>query len=553
MAFGGLGLGNDLEIFVTEEAHDHLKLATNHAARKMLWKKGKNLPNPEVVLFSDFVVKVNRRGKRQRRVMLVTDRAIYNLVANNYGKCRRRIDLSGLLSITISKQGDEFVLHVPEEYDYHYDSPAKGSIVQQIKKGFHQTMTRLFPGEARKLIERETDAVDLKKFVLTRKERRKLKTSQAIEKRKRELAPELFEKKEPVRQEPPKEEKNDRGMTQLMSGKYCPDDFELLKVIGRGSFGKVIQVRKKDDGQIFAMKTLKKKNLVLRRQVEHTNAERHILQQLKHPFLMKLRFAFQTDAKLYLVLDYYKGGELFFHLKKKRRFPEDVVRIYIAEIALALAHLHSLKVVYRDLKPENVLLDEQGHICLTDFGLSQLESDLENETTNFCGTPEYLAPEIIAGAGHDKAVDWWSLGVLLYELTVGLPPFYSTNVNEMYAMIQRGKLRFPPFLSQGCKSCIVKLLHRDPKLRMGSADGVSDLMMHPWFDTLDWNKLLRKEIDVPYKPMCLDDTDTSNFDRTFTSEPVVDSLAPDTTLPQGMLDDDTFGGFTFGNKSSMLR
>merc|ERR1711994_394190 len=205
------------------------------------------------------------------------------------------------------------------------------------------------------------------------------------------------------------------------------------------------------------------------------NAERKILQSLQHPFLMHLRYAFQTEAKLYFVLDYYRGGELFFHLKKKRRFSEYQAQFFVAEVGMALGHLHSLDVVYRDLKPENILLDYSGHICLTDFGLSKdlstIRRDSDDEEAlsfSFCGTPEYLAPEIVMSLGHGKAVDWWALGILLYELTVGIPPFYSQNVNEMYRYIKQAALRFPPKLSKDCKTLITGLLKRNPKQRLGS-------------------------------------------------------------------------------------
>ena len=228
-------------------------------------------------------------------------------------------------------------------------------------------------------------------------------------------------------------------------------DFVLFLCFG------FLLVRKKDTGEIYAMKILKKKALIAKHQVEHTNAERKILQQLQHPFLMHLRYAFQTDAKLYFVLDYYRGGELFFHLKKKRRFSEAQAQIFVAEVAMALGHLHSLDVIYRDLKPENILLDHSGHICLTDFGLSKDLGPSNEDAHTFCGTPEYLAPEIVMNLGHGKAVDWWSLGILLYELTVGIPPFYSQNVNEMYRKIQEAPLLFPPNLSNPCKDLVTKV------------------------------------------------------------------------------------------------
>jgi len=310
-------------------------------------------------------------------------------------------------------------------------------------------------------------------------------------------------------------------------------------------------VKKKTDGKVYAMKILKKAAIIARNQVEHTKAERKILQALQHPFLMTLRYAFQSKDKLYFVLDYYQGGELFFHLKTARRFPEDVARVWVGEVALALGHLHSLSVIYRDLKPENILLDDNGHCCLTDFGLSK-DVDPNDKAHTFCGTPEYLAPEIVTGAGHDKAVDWWSLGILLYELTVGIPPFYSQNVNEMYNKIQHGVLRFPPFLSEPCKAMIVALLNRDPKKRLGSKADIDDLKQHAFFKDINFEKMMKKEIDPPYKPKIKANDTTSNFDTTFTSEPVVDSVAQPSGLGTLSENPDAFAGFTYQEKGGHL-
>jgi len=285
--------------------------------------------------------------------------------------------------------------------------------------------------------------------------------------------------------------------------------------------------------------------------VDHTKAERKILQALQHPFLMTLRYAFQSKEKLYFVLDYYQGGELFFHLKNQRRFPEEVGRLYIGEIGLALGHLHSLGVVYRDLKPENVILDGDGHVCLTDFGLSK-EMEPDNKAHTFCGTPEYLAPEIVAGTGHDKAVDWWALGILLYELTVGIPPFYSQQVSEMYQKIQTGVLRFPPDLSDPCKSLIVALLNRDPKKRLCSRDDVEELKAHPFFAMINWRDLYDKKIVPQFKPKVKGKDDTNNFDSTFTSEPVVDSVIAQSQLAAVSEAADAFPEFTYNPRGGDL-
>jgi serum/glucocorticoid-regulated kinase 2 len=538
-----------------EEKYDHLALASNAVVAKMLAKNGKNLPAPEKVVFSDFVIKINKREKEQTRVMLITDKALYNLLPNDYGKMKRRIDITSIFSITCSTVSDEFIVHVADEYDYRYKSGRQkmiASVLKQVYSGAPKSKDK--PGKL-PIVHAAQD--DLKDLVFT-KAMARLQTREEAFQRLKELAAQEHDsdREEEADGRVPDDAEAKDQVTQLMHNnpeKVTLDDFELLKVLGRGSFGKVMQVRKKDTGQVFAMKILKKRAIIARNQVEHTKAERKILQQLQHPFLMTLRYAFQSKEKLYFVLDYYEGGELFFHLKKRRRFPEDVARIYVAEIAMALGHLHSLSVVYRDLKPENILLSDAGHVCLTDFGLSK---DMAPDDTahTFCGTPEYLAPEIVSGVGHTKAVDWWSLGILLYELTVGIPPFYSQNVNEMYNKIQHGVLRFPPFLSEECKSLIVGLLNRDPNKRLGSHNDVDDIHHHAFFKVLDWDKLYRKEIDPPYKPNVKGVGDVSNFDDTFTSEPVVDSLAQDSQLSKTMQkESDAFANFTYTDKNKHIR
>eukprot|EP01117_Protostelium_nocturnum_P019546 TRINITY_DN84_c0_g1_i1.p1 TRINITY_DN84_c0_g1~~TRINITY_DN84_c0_g1_i1.p1 ORF type:complete len:426 (+),score=194.31 TRINITY_DN84_c0_g1_i1:249-1526(+) len=331
--------------------------------------------------------------------------------------------------------------------------------------------------------------------------------------------------------------------------KMTKDDFELLTVIGKGSFGKVMQVRKIDNGQIYAMKVLRKDAVVARKQVTHTRAEKSILQKIQHPFIVRLHFAFQTKEKLYMVLDYVNGGELFFHLKKEGRFSEPRVKFYAAQIASAIAHLHSLGIVYRDLKPENILLDAQGNITITDFGLSK-EITPEEGTHTFCGTPEYLAPEVLKGQGHGTAVDWWSLGTLIYEMLTGLPPFYSQNINYMYQKIMQGELRFPSFISPDAQSLLEGLLTRDVDKRLGSGPaGPEAVKKHPFFSSIDWVKLDNKEIDPPFKPKVKDVMDHSQIDTVFTTEKVVDSV-PD---PSGLADvkEDSFEGFTYTADSNM--
>jgi len=334
-----------------------------------------------------------------------------------------------------------------------------------------------------------------------------------------------------------------RELGASISQKLTIDDFELLKVIGKGSFGKVMQVRKKDSGKIYAMKVLKKQQLVARKQVDHTKTERKVLEEIDNPFIVSLRFAFQNETKLYMVLDFFTGGELFFHLKNAGRFSEQLAKFYAAEITLALECLHSNAIVYRDLKPENVLLDEDGHVKLTDFGLSKESISGKVLTHTFCGTPEYLAPEVIHGGGYGTPVDWWSLGTLLYEMLTGLPPFYNQNLHVMYEKIIRAKLHFPSYLSPNAKAILKTLLDRNPKTRLGTAKGAAEVKKHPFFESINWDKLSKKEVTPPFIPSTTGKLDTQNVDEEFKKEMPKDTpVVPSTLASKAQFPDFTYAG-----------
>jgi serum/glucocorticoid-regulated kinase 2 len=295
-------------------------------------------------------------------------------------------------------------------------------------------------------------------------------------------------------------------------------DFELLRVVGRGSYGKVLLVRRRacggPPGEPLAMKMLSKAHVHARRQVEHTQAERAILESVDHPFLLRLRYAFQTPAALFMITPFLPGGELFYHLRAAGRFSEPLARFYAAEAALGLAHLHSLHIVYRDLKPENILLDGNGHVKLTDFGLSKVLAGPAELTRTFCGTPEYLAPEVIEGRPHGPAVDWWALGVLLWEMLAGAAPFSHPNAQVLYAHIRAGRLAFPPHFSPPARALLAALLQREADARLGGepAGGLSALQAHPFFEGLDWDALARRELPPPWKPPVAAPDSTANFD-----------------------------------------
>lgn len=303
---------------------------------------------------------------------------------------------------------------------------------------------------------------------------------------------------------------------------YGPSDFEILKLIGKGTFGQVYQVRKRDTQRIYAMKVLQKKVIVQKKEVAHTVGERNILVRTAlsdSPFIVGLKFSFQTPSELYLVTDYMSGGELFWHLQKEGRFDEKRAKFYIAELILAIQHLHNSDIVYRDLKPENILLDANGHIALCDFGLSKANLTKNDTTNTFCGTTEYLAPEVLLDeSGYTKMVDFWSLGVLVFEMCCGWSPFYAEDTQQMYKNIAFGKVRFPrDTLSQEGRNFVKGLLNRNPKHRLGATDDAQELMNHPFFGDINWTLLAKKLITPPFKPKLKSETDVSYFDPEFTT------------------------------------
>ncbi|EMD40811.1 hypothetical protein CERSUDRAFT_45181 [Gelatoporia subvermispora B] len=302
-----------------------------------------------------------------------------------------------------------------------------------------------------------------------------------------------------------------------------PRDFEFLKLIGRGTFGRVFQVRKRDTKRIYAMKVLSKREIIAKKEVAHTIGERKILQRsLESPFLVGLKFSFQTDTDLYLVTDFKSGGELFWHLQRETRFSEERARFYIAELILALEHLHKYDIVYRDLKPENILLDATGHVALCDFGLSKPDLRSDELTNTFCGTTEYLAPEVLLDEhGYSKLVDFWSLGVLLFEMCCGWSPFYAEDTQQMYKNICFGKIRFPKgVINEDGKQFVKGLLNRNPKHRLGAQRDAAELKAHPFFKTIDWDALAKKQVTPPFKPAVESDESVANFDPEFTTADV---------------------------------
>ena len=318
------------------------------------------------------------------------------------------------------------------------------------------------------------------------------------------------------------------------------DDFELLAVLGRGGFGKVMQVRHRPSQSVFAMKILKKSELVRRRQVERTQTERTILAAVRHPFIVCLHYAFQNRQKLYMVMDFVQGGDFFTLMRKFKRLPENWVKIYVGEIALALQHLHDMDVVYRDLKPENILLCGDGHLKLTDFGLSRYfetrppnpEDMLGDDSTDvvtrsFCGTEQYMSPEMLLQQGHNFRMDWWCLGLLMHEMLTARHPFSGPSHYDTLRNMVTKQPNIDNRVSSGAASVIRSFLIKNPRARMCCQRGCGELKNLSYFADLDWDALMKKQIPMAHIPELSGDTDLSSFETTFTKEAPVDSLATD--------------------------
>ncbi|CAG9320621.1 unnamed protein product [Blepharisma stoltei] len=279
--------------------------------------------------------------------------------------------------------------------------------------------------------------------------------------------------------------------------KITLDDFQVTRFIGSGYYGKVYVVRCVLDDKTYAMKIMKKSKIHEENKISHIKTERKILGTVKSPFISPLRYAFQSKSHLFLVLEYYKGGELFCHLKEMKRFPEEWIKFYAAEIVLGLQSLHERGIVYRDIKPENILFDAFGHIALIDFGLAKQFMKQFSGAATFCGTSEYLAPEVITGDEYGLSVDIWSLGILLYELATGQTPFYDINDNTMYRKAIHDDLKFPEGFSADFKALISGCLEKNPSQRLT----INQIKCHQFFSDTSWDAMWTKRIKPPYDPI----------------------------------------------------
>jgi protein kinase A/protein kinase X len=290
-------------------------------------------------------------------------------------------------------------------------------------------------------------------------------------------------------------------------------DFVLRDTVGEGSFGRVrlVKLKGSQDRSPFALKMMKKREIIRLKQVEHIKAEKEIMSRIDHNFIVNMFYAFQDEKSIFMLLEFVNGGELFSYLRQEGRLPCSAAKFYLAEIVLAFDYLHNMMIVYRDLKPENLLIDFAGHIKVTDFGFAKV---VEDRTWTLCGTPEYLAPEIIQSKGHDKSVDWWAVGILTFEMLAGYPPFEDENPLKNYQKILGGRFEEPRHFEVKVKDIVRRLLALDPSKRLGCLKaGANDIKNHKWYKDVDWDLALNRGLAPPFVPRVKAADDTSMFEK----------------------------------------
>lgn len=471
----------------------------------------------EPVLFTQRVTHFTHRGERTELGLALTK--IRLLLLKN-GRIMREVELEELEAITLSEESNEMVLHVSQDADERFSAyEFRNELVEHIlrcKKTKDCDQTAIYFVRDINLNRFVTSEDDLDAGTVLRPDSN-LRKFLNVDSFKALVKAKAVEKQRMIEETKTIFPPNQRKVT--------VDDFELLQTLGKGAHGKVVLCQKKGErGVLYAMKILKKRKIIELKQLENAKAENWILQNANHNSLVSTKWVFQNEQKIYFVMEFMKGGDLFQHLKRNGRFAEQQVKFMAACIVLGIGHLHKNDYIYRDLKPENVLLTENGYAKLADFGLAKYLKKSDT-TSSFCGTKEYLSPEVIQMKGYNRPTDWWALGTLVYELLYGVPPFYDSNYQKMYNNIVASPLKFKSTpVSDEAKSFMSALLQKDPTQRLGSQTDSLEIMSHPWFTDICWFDLINRKVEPPYCPAGSDAPWKSNFDQSSIRQKPTDSI-----------------------------
>ena len=501
-----------------QSEYDFLNLSKNYSVKT-------NITREEEIQFSDKIDKINKYSWKQERNIIITNKAIYNL---KKFELKRRIDLKTLIGITISKNSEEFVIHCSNiDYDYHYSSQRRNIIIEIISKNYElilQTEINLY----------ELSDKSLNQYVTTKDEKEKKISYTRMPKKAKKL-----NVKEYLFGNTSKTDigKNKNRNSIIIKQKFKNikvnyTDFEIIKVIGRGFIGKIILVKYKKDGKYYSMKMMRKDQIISEELQDNILLEKNILMEAQCEFILSLSFFFQTKERIYYITPFLPGGDLYRKLKSDKFFNEDLVRFYSAQIAIAIQYLHDIGIAYRDLKLENILLDENGYIKLCDFGAS-IKLHGTEKNFNFAGSPEYVSPEIINYQGHSFMSDWWSFGILIYEMFYGFTPFYNIDKERMFDLILKGSISFPKYYNNGekqieynvsedAKNLISKLLEKNPGSRLGRK-GIDEIKKEPFFYYIDFDDLNKKKLKPLYIPNIDKNDLTKNFEEEFLNLDIAES------------------------------
>lgn len=471
----------------------------------------------EPIELAQRVTYLSKRGERTELAFVLT--RLRGVLIKN-GKIMREICLEEIEAITLSETSAEIVVHIRQDADERFSAHEKRdeivSLMLDFKIALEKSLVPVF----------FVRDLNLNRFVTSEEEIEEGVVLRPEESLKSMLDSASF--RELVRQKEARKQELALSTLKIFPAdqrKVSIADFELLHTLGKGAHGKVVLCEKKDEkGTFYAMKILKKRMIIEKKQLENTKTERWILANANHPSLVSLKYVFQNDSNLYFVMEFMQGGDLFHHLRRNGRFSEPQVKFISACIVLGLGHLHKHDYIYRDLKPENILLTGSGYAKLADFGLAKYIKKTEL-TNSFCGTKEYLSPEVIQMKGYNRPTDWWALGTLVYELLYGMPPFFNSDCQKMYHNIVNNPVKFKSTpVSDEAKSFISALLQKDPALRLGTQADSLEVMSHPWLNSISWFSLINQTLEPAYQPCQLSASWLQNFDQSSLRQKPTDSV-----------------------------